>query len=143
MPRPYYLDSAIVPGHCDLENGMPSGHSTNVCCILGPLWIFLNRDQKYSNFTRYVALVFVMIPLYVLTISSRLYLGLHSYDQLTFGFLQGVILCYLFTSEDSPIYKYLFEFYNRIEKFMIDEVVINPVIFIASFSLMLGNFFVE
>jgi len=132
-----------VPGYCDLENGMPSGHSTNICCILGPVWVFLNHDQKTSNFTKYASMVFVLLPLYVMTIASRLYLGLHSYDQLIFGFLQGVILCYLFTSRSSPIYKYLFEFYGRIQAFKISQVVINPVIGLATIMLLLGNFFVE
>jgi len=53
------------------------------------------------------------------------------------------MISYFFSNTNSSLYKYLYEFYNRIEKMMIDELIINPVFGVGAFLILLGNFLVE
>jgi hypothetical protein len=99
-PRPYFLDDNLdAAATCskDMEYGQPSGHL--MCNAAGYLLLVYMLSQDYigcSKLTGY-SLITVLISFLFF---NRLYLGVHSYDQLICGLLQGISIFLIMTSSE-------------------------------------------
>ena len=93
--RPFFLNPDIHPQSCsDLEYGFPSGHTTVTTCTYGTLlycmvqkWAFIKRSLCLQILSFLALMAFVSIVGF-----SRLFLGVHSLDQLLVGSLIGSTL---------------------------------------------------
>jgi membrane-associated phospholipid phosphatase len=86
-PRPYMVQSDIHAYHCSKEFGNPSGHSSSACLI--STLLFLDLGQHFPLPLRIPALLLALfwaigIPF------SRYLLGVHSLDQVVYGFSLGL-----------------------------------------------------
>lgn len=94
--RPYMSDDYIIPYGCSNEYGNPSGHSLFsagfiIFCFLDVYHgkerhgeVGMQKNWKYA-----VAVIFtILLPLTICF--ARLYVGVHSIDQIMYGFLIGV-----------------------------------------------------
>ena len=95
-PRPYMVNSGIIPISCSRAFGNPSGHSSSA--IIVPIVLFLDifhgktmrgHLPKYFNTPTYIICLFFAF-LWALTVPfSRYVLGVHSLDQILFGVTLG------------------------------------------------------
>jgi len=92
-PRPYVLETNNVCSK-DMAYGYPSGHSLTPLCF----WFVTLHCLVKNQFVQNKALGAVVVALLVMCIMfSRLYKGVHSYDQLFAGALEGFILASILT----------------------------------------------
>lgn len=82
QPRPYLTDSAIVPLQLSGGFGMPSGHSASVVGLFALLWLY--RRNAWSLSLALTAILLVGL--------SRLYLGVHSWEQVVAGWALGAVV---------------------------------------------------
>ena len=93
--RPFFLNPEIHPQSCsNLEYGFPSGHTTVTACTYGTLlycmvrkWPFLKQSLCLQVLGFLALCAFVTIVGF-----SRLFVGVHSIDQLIVGALIGSAL---------------------------------------------------
>jgi membrane-associated phospholipid phosphatase len=99
-PRPYMLDSNIIPESCAKAFGNPSGHSAAASCIAVALFLDVfhgttqNLDKKYkpyfySKMTYFACLLFALYWAVSLPF-SRYLIGVHSLDQIVEGSMIGL-----------------------------------------------------
>ena len=104
--RPYFLNDKIHPSSCGLEYGNPSGHTCVTTCVYTTLYfaVMVKKLKIKSKVCLLAGLVGVF--LFIATVAfSRAYNGVHSYDQLLNGFVVGLLLAFILTSE--LVYEYL------------------------------------
>ena len=93
-PRPYWEDPSLFNDHCDIGYGNPSGHSFTSAATYLSIWYIITdysffKSKRKGKVIR-VILLYVFI-LFILSIMlSRIYLGVHSFNQIIYGFLLGV-----------------------------------------------------
>ena len=92
MPRPFLVDSAVMPLVSVHSNGFPSGHTQNAVVI----WLYLAVRLKKVWLWWLAGALVVLIPL------SRLYLGVHFPIDLVGGYLLGGVLLVLFVIGERP-----------------------------------------
>lgn len=81
-PRPYWVDRNIHPLAAESTFGMPSGHAQNSVVVWGAL-----ANSLKATWAWIVALLFMLaIGL------SRVYLGVHSWDDVLVGWIIGAVL---------------------------------------------------
>jgi membrane-associated phospholipid phosphatase len=84
--RPYFKNPEIFPFNCEAGYGNPSGHSLGSAAIYLTIWrlYFSNKDfkEKLSTLILFLSLIFAIMI-------SRLYMGVHSLNQIFFGFMIG------------------------------------------------------
>ena len=93
--RPFFLNPEIHPQSCSIQDyGFPSGHTTVTTCTYGTLlycmvqkWAFLRQSLCLQVNSFLVLCTFVSIVGF-----SRLFVGVHSIDQLLVGALIGSAL---------------------------------------------------
>ena len=85
-PRPWWVHAEIQTRSCSAIWGFPSGHTLCAAAVL----------YFYSHFWRKPVVKVGMLVLAFLVGLDRLYLGLHSYSQIVFGFALGVVLAKVF-----------------------------------------------
>jgi membrane-associated phospholipid phosphatase len=90
--RPYFITSDIEPlGECTAGFGNPSGHS-----MFSVMWAFLLHLHIFEGFITsvfaHVSLYFITTPFAFLVAFSRLYVGVHSLNQIVYGSLLGFYL---------------------------------------------------
>mmetsp|Transcript_17101 Transcript_17101/g.12148 ORF Transcript_17101/g.12148 Transcript_17101/m.12148 type:complete len:153 (-) Transcript_17101:567-1025(-) len=97
QPRPFWLDTDIIPLHCKTSYGCPSGHTTVATAITFTLALDLTETLvKSSNLTNGVKIFIILnaytqAVLYSLCVAySRIVQGVHSYNQVVFGFTLGL-----------------------------------------------------
>ena len=81
--RPFWSADAVQAFHCTTQYGNPSGHAMTAFCA-GLLFAF-SQEKKVKAGAIGLALVFGSVVAY-----SRLFLGVHSLNQVLFGGLIGV-----------------------------------------------------
>lgn len=81
-PRPYWIDRKINPLAAESSFGMPSGHAQNSVVVWGALAYSLK-----ATWTWIVALL-LMLAIGL----SRVYLGVHSWDEVIVGWVIGAVL---------------------------------------------------
>ena len=92
-PRPFWVSLTISKYNCEGGYGNPSGHAFSSSCLYLTIW-HLTSDNEFFN-KRYWLRVFylgIILIFIFLIIFSRLYLGVHSLNQLLYGFLLGLSL---------------------------------------------------
>ena len=90
-PRPIWVDPAIQAFGCSAQYGNPSGHALCSFGISFGIWLDLNNSnkEKWHWALRYGLLAVVLT--FAATIGySRLFLGVHSLNQITFGYTLGL-----------------------------------------------------
>ena len=98
-PRPYMRTAEIEAYKCEKEFGMPSGHSSGCSLFLITMTLDLFHGAKLPNmvdsdiqFYTYFTYVLTVICFFVYSVSiafSRFIVGVHSLDQIVFGWSLG------------------------------------------------------
>ena len=99
QPRPYMLSDNVRPHYCAHEYGQPSGHSLfSAGFAMGLFLDFAHGEwqgKKVSNLKYYGCLAMALTYTF-LEAFDRLYLGVHSIDQIVFGLLLGTWSAFFF-----------------------------------------------
>eukprot|EP00347_Sterkiella_histriomuscorum_P007170 403349990 len=110
-PRPYMTVEDIVPKGCSSSYGHPSGHTLQIAAYLTFIWLDFyhsnecsqtqksygqQMEQKSKNMTIYIICTFVTFALPIFMGISRVYVGVHSYDHVLYGWLWGLWLAFAF-----------------------------------------------
>lgn len=82
-----------VPNGCRFEYGNPSGHSFIATGLYLAIWDFACRQYKVGGFLKYGTLVIIINNALILG-ASRIYNGVHTYNQVTQGYAWGLFTYY-------------------------------------------------
>lgn len=95
--RPIWYDSRIqfLDWICPKDFGSPSGHSFAVILLYEPIISDIIGYWKYRPWGYVLSILFIMVPI------SRMYLGVHSLNQILFGLSLGTVFLVL--------YKYIYQ----------------------------------
>jgi hypothetical protein len=85
-PRPYWLNSGVLPLSLESSYGLPSSHAQNAVSV----WTFLALQVKKRWFWIVAVCVIFLISL------SRVYLGVHFWSDVVIGWMIGVLFLVLF-----------------------------------------------
>lgn len=126
--RPLWMNDDIDTGtQHSCGYGNPSGHSLSSTCLYLSLWYILAEkidtnisNKNISKILKFIVLIILMIIIGII-LTSRLYLGVHSLNQIIFGCSLGLGIFLLFL----PIMK----IYNTTDEFL-DNIYSNRYIFI-------------
>ena len=93
-PRPFWINNELLI-ECNGGYGNPSGHSISNTSIYLSMAYFLSnyklfKKSKLSKIIIYICFLFLIFNI----IFSRLYLGVHSINQVIYGFLIGLCIFY-------------------------------------------------
>lgn len=123
--RPFWKDINIQAFDCEVSYGFPSNHVTATIPVMLYFWeIIYYRFQLGKSdldFTLNRNVLIFLNVLFVLLGVSRLYNGVHSLDQVFFGFLFGYLIYYFFRiilEFDIEDHSYLIELLNDSAKAM-------------------------
>jgi len=96
-PRPYMIESSILPISCSKAFGSPSGHSSAAALvgILVFLDLFHGKSSPYSRpryygYPSYFLCLFLVLYWAISIPFTRFLLGAHSLDQIIFGSTLGL-----------------------------------------------------
>ena len=108
--RPYYINKDILPLNCEGGYGNPSGHSLASAAIYLSIWKLYYSDRE--NKDKFTSLVLFLCLIFFIML-SRLYMGVHSLNQIVFGFLIGfsifIFLFYVIELDYSKFQTFLFK----------------------------------
>ena len=119
--RPLWMNDEIdVHSEHACGYGNPSGHALSSSCLYLSLWYMISDilsnhikdNKKLYNITKYGILGFCLGIIYLI-MTSRIYLGVHSINQIIFGFLIGVGIFLLFLPLFKTYYSTATEFLNN------------------------------
>ena len=124
-PRPFFVTADIQALMCNKSYGNPSGHSMTFTTTW-PLFFYLlfhskvNGDYAFTNsrtvtyWIVYAILLTFFITVSVLALFGRIYLGVHSLDQVLYGMLMGsCILCHFLFVLKKPLCQYFIKFLDN------------------------------
>lgn len=95
-PRPYWIDKTLFKA-CDGGFGNPSGHSyTSTASYLTLAHILTDYDFFKKKIYMRLGVYFLFIGLIIAILLSRLFLGIHSINQILYGSLLGFALYFLY-----------------------------------------------
>lgn len=125
--RPIWYDSRIENWEwfCPKDFGNPSGHSFAVALLYEPIVSDSIGYGKYRPWTLVLVLLAIMVPI------SRMYLGVHSANQILFGLTLG--LCFLI------LYKYV---YQKALYELFWEMLLGPMRKLKLFGIVILNLLV-
>ena len=106
--RPLWINPEIdINSQHSCGYGNPSGHSLSSSCLYLSFWYVLSEilnylinNKKLFNVVKYAIFSFCLGIIYLI-MTSRIYLGVHSINQIIFGFLIGLGIFLLFL----PLFK--------------------------------------
>ena len=98
-PRPYMVDNDVVPYGCSHEWGNPSGHSLFASGFF--FFMFLDIFHSHDKHVEPSNLIYALTLIGTLAITfligfARLYVGVHSIDQIIFGWMLGFWIAFYF-----------------------------------------------
>lgn len=103
QPRPYMVNPAINVFGCDPEYGNPSGHSIFAAAFNIFFYLDVFHAQENENVVRGVSwkigrgIAFFIVPSLTLLIGfARFYVGVHTLNQIVYGWLWGIWLGFYF-----------------------------------------------
>ena len=143
--RPFFLNSDVHPVSCkDLEYGFPSGHATVTFCMY--ITMFYCMTKKYSLLKESVllqALGFVSIVLFLILVAfSRIFVGVHSVDQLIVGGAVGTSIAIgLCRSLDTELLEARLEKLGKGFRLSLVEMFTSKTIFIFFASQLIALLF--
>lgn len=127
-PRPFYVDEDVQALHCSKSYGNPSGHTMYFTCVFPMLFylIFHSKVKGYyslslNNYKHkliykiiYVFTLAFFIFICVGGVFGRIYLGVHSLNQVLHGGLLGLTLFfYLFFIAYLPLQNTIYRYTER------------------------------
>ena len=123
--RPIWLNNDInIHSEHSCGYGNPSGHSLSSACFYFSFWFIIFENLKNKEFTTKMrknfliyGVLFLCIVFIVLVMFSRLYIGVHSLNQIIFGFLIGAGIFLLFLPLFKIYYQSGSEFLNKHYKY--------------------------
>ena len=131
-PRPYFIDENVNAIFCDRTYGNPSGHSMYFVSVF-PIMVYmfvnhLKRDCNNSLSSKTVYTIATLSSAFVIAnIIGRIYLGVHTIDQIIYGLLVGFALLWYFACVIyKPIINYVSRFAER--KCTTREAICNLVV---------------
>ena len=139
-PRPYWVNEDLGDGvHCDLGFGNPSGHSFVSSATYLSIWYVLTdysffREKVVGKIIRWILCGFCFLFVFSIMF-SRIFLGVHSLDQIVYGCNMGVgtFLLYFWVFKIGSLKpKEFFTFYDKV-KFYLHTIFI--IFFSASVIL--------
>jgi membrane-associated phospholipid phosphatase len=132
---------------CYTEYGSPSGHSMLSIVLLEFLVRFLSKKSR--SVAKYNYIWYIMVILMELTIMfSRVYMGMHSLNQVLFGFMLGcysMFVYYLYVEQwlYTHSFKYLSEGTSNLTNFMVTSFSFILLCLYQCLVTFLGSFDVE
>lgn len=138
-PRPYWNEPSLFSGSCDGGFGNPSGHAyTSTFTYLG-FFRLLSKTSFFANKFVYKVILFVVALFFIITIVlSRVYLAMHSINQILYGSLLGLSIYYLIFHilymHEMKTKTYISFFTNM------TNIIIYFASFIISFLVLLGSY---
>ena len=134
--RPFFV-MELTPTKCWLEYGNPSGHSLTSSSLYLTIWDLLCRNYKADRTTRFVSLAVTLFVVFAIAF-SRIYHGLHTYNQILSGWALGVFLYVLFCH---VAYKQLTTFVSQTHKYSIKQLAWNKgtQVFYTFYGLAIVN----
>lgn len=143
-PRPFMVDDKIKVFGCTDEYGNPSGHA--LFTAGGHFFVFLDifHSEKEKKFSRpvYFILLFLTISLSFLVGFARFYLGLHTINQIVYGWSLGIFLAFYFhiCLRDTIIEhvdNYLLSRHNNLQISYGKYIILNSILVVFTFSSQL------
>jgi undecaprenyl-diphosphatase len=89
-PRPFWVGQNVIAYGCDSSFGNPSGHTESSTGVALYLWLDYIATYPEHAVWKKALLLLLAIGFGVSVAFSRLILGVHSIDQVVYGFLIGV-----------------------------------------------------
>ena len=94
--RPFWIEPELIKYNCDGGYGNPSGHSLMSCYIYLSYYYILSKKKLFdSNLILKIVFLFCDLILVFLIMLSRIFLGMHSINQILYGFFLG-FFCFYF-----------------------------------------------
>lgn len=90
-PRPYYVSDSIRAISCESGYGKPSGHALECSQLFLTLWFIYLYHYSKAKLTRIMCLSLTVVFI-LLIMLDRLYLGVHSLDQVIMGAYLGTTI---------------------------------------------------
>lgn len=139
--RPFFV-TELTPTKCWIEYGNPSGHSITSTSLYLTMWQLLCRRYKPSTYWRVNSLVMTIIVIMLIG-ASRLYNGVHTYNQILMGWILGIALYYLYCH---ALYKEICNFVRNTHRKQWCTLIFNKgtiafyiIYALACFNLIYGN----
>ena len=92
--RPFFV-ADITPTKCWLEYGNPSGHSITSMSLYLTIWDLVCRRFQADKRARMISLSVTLFTCFMIAF-SRIYHGVHTYNQILLGWILGVALYFFF-----------------------------------------------
>ena len=92
--RPFFVTD-VQPIKCVFEYGNPSGHSISSMSLYLTLWDILSRRYHANYQAKVVSLLFTLLIIFAVA-CSRIYNGVHTYNQILSGWIFGVAIYWLY-----------------------------------------------
>lgn len=118
--RPFFV-MELTPTKCWLEYGNPSGHSITSISLYLTVWDLLCRNYNAERKSRIISLIITIIVVFAIAF-SRIYNGVHTYNQILLGWGLGIFLYYFFCH---VAYERLTTFVSQAYKYSIKELIWN------------------
>lgn len=138
-PRPFWIKPSIKKA-CDGGYGNPSGHSISSFSFYLSFWnlIIENKYFKNNNYLKIISFIFAIILSFLVAL-SRIYLSIHSINQVIYGSFLGVAI-YFYHFQILQIHKFtgkkFFQYITgKIENeiHLIKFIIYNLIIFLLCF----------
>ncbi len=95
-PRPFWKDKNLFKDVCEGGFGNPSGHAMGSISTYLGIYHLLIKNKKFKENIKFQIGLFVFTIFFILNIMfSRIYIGVHSIDQIIYGGLLGLGFYYL------------------------------------------------
>lgn len=90
-PRPFWITTNIQAFSCSSQFGNPSGHSSSSMGMAMVVWLDYLIESEWYLIERRKILEFLLAFAFGCTVGySRMFLGVHSLDQVVYGILIGI-----------------------------------------------------
>ena len=137
--RPYWEDITLFKGICDGGFGNPSGHSISSVYLYSTLYVYLIETKILEKKFIIKCLLFIFFATFViLVILSRLILGIHSINQVIYGFALGLFTS-LLVVKILKLHKMPILFYKRLFKEKIIIFCISGILLILEILSILSS----
>ena len=135
--RPFFIMD-LTPTKCWLEYGNPSGHSLTSMSLYLAMWDLLCRNYNADRKTRMYTLVMTLSVVFSIAV-SRIYHGVHTYNQIVLGWGLGFCVYWLFCH---VAYARLTKYVSETHKYSIRELAWNrgSQVFYAFYAVAIFNF---
>lgn len=139
--RPFFV-ADITPTKCWLEYGNPSGHSITSSSLYLTIWDLANRRYNSDSKTRKISLFITLLTCFMIAF-SRIYHGVHTYNQILLGWGLGLTLYVFFCH---IVYDDLIRFTSKTHKRTWMKLIFNKgtmvfyiIYIIATFNFIFGD----